>query len=188
MPTHDTPSAPAAASESPVERARARLMALSLRALLDRVRGARDVLPHLAALEAALLQHGLAVLDRATKPSLLRMASQLSSLPVDDHDAVLIDLRQRLHAALRAPDAPPSAVAPAPPVRKPAPAPPAPAPRAGASALPSRSSVDAPDEAEAGVYVQEMSHSAFMRIMDGTDATLPMGLQDAPPMADRQPR
>jgi hypothetical protein len=94
------PAAPPTKFVTDLELVRARTMAASLSRLLDQVRGARDVLPHLAALEAALVQRGLVVLDDASITVLSRISTQLASLPVADDDAPLQDLQMRLLAAL----------------------------------------------------------------------------------------
>jgi hypothetical protein len=75
-------------------------MANSLAALLDQVRGARDVLPHLAALEGGLVQFGAGALDRIPRAAVSRMYSQLVSLPVATDDRALLTLRARLSALL----------------------------------------------------------------------------------------
>lgn len=85
-------------------------MLASLTALLDRVRGSREVLPHLAALENGLARHGSAAVQMIPPKALLRLHSQLISLPLDSSDATLKILRARVSAALdaqRAADAPP---------------------------------------------------------------------------------
>ena len=74
-------------------------MALSLGLLLDRARGSREVLPHLAALERGLLEHGLGAIDRVPPHWLGRICSQLSSLPLPEQDPPLHDLLRRLVAA-----------------------------------------------------------------------------------------
>lgn len=79
---------------------RGRLMAQSLMHLLDRVRGARDVLPHLAALERALVQSGVDAIGRVPPHWLAKICSQLSSLPLPGDDAPLQDLLERLLQAL----------------------------------------------------------------------------------------
>lgn len=71
-------------------------MAQSLGLLLDKARGAREVLPHLAALERALLESGLSAIDRVPEHWLGRICSQLSSLPLPEQDPPLHDLLQRL--------------------------------------------------------------------------------------------
>ena len=77
-----------------------RAMALSLRRLLNQVRGAREVLPHLAALERGLSADGAAVLDIIPVPSLQRMGAQLASLPVRAEDLPLRALQVQLLAAI----------------------------------------------------------------------------------------
>jgi hypothetical protein len=73
-------------------------MAQSLGALLDKARGAREVLPHLAALERGLIEFGLGAMERVPEHWLGRICSQLSSLPLPEQDAPLHDLMQRLMA------------------------------------------------------------------------------------------
>ena len=85
---------------TPAERLRGRLMAQSLGQLLDRAPGARDVLPHLAALERALLERGVDAVSRVPAHWLQRICSQLSSLPLPDQDPPLHDLMQRLLRAV----------------------------------------------------------------------------------------
>jgi hypothetical protein len=72
----------------------------SLKALLDRAPGAREVLPHLSALEAALGLNGPAAIDSASAPVLQKMYSQLSSLPLANEDQPLRELLARLLIAL----------------------------------------------------------------------------------------
>jgi hypothetical protein len=84
------------------ERVRGRLMAQSLKALLDGARGARDVLPHLAALEFALGQQGTAALPKVPPRWLLKICTQLSSLTLPADDPPLHDLIERLLDALQA--------------------------------------------------------------------------------------
>ena len=71
-------------------------MAASLRTLLDRVRGSREVLPHLAALETALASDGMAAFQKVQPHWLRRIASQLASLPLPEDDAPLQDLLHRV--------------------------------------------------------------------------------------------
>ena len=71
-------------------------MAQSLGLLLDRAPGARDVLPHLAALERGLLEGGAGAIAQVPPHWLQRICSQLSSLPMPDQDPPLQDLMQRL--------------------------------------------------------------------------------------------
>ncbi len=77
-------------------------MAQSLGLLLDKARGAREVLPHLAALERGLIEFGLGAVDRVPEHWLARICSQLSSLPLPDQDPPLHDLLQRLVARQQA--------------------------------------------------------------------------------------
>lgn len=75
-------------------------MARSLKALLDKVPGARSALPHLATLEAALATEGTEVLDRIKLPSLKKMVGQLAALPLDPNDQPLRSLQVTLRTAL----------------------------------------------------------------------------------------
>lgn len=75
-------------------------MSDALKALLDRVPGARQVLPYLAALETGLAADGTDVLDLIPVSSLQRMGAQLASLPVDPADLPLRALQVALLAAL----------------------------------------------------------------------------------------
>lgn len=75
-------------------------MAQSLGLLLDRAPGAREVLPHLAAMERALLERGVGAISQVPPHWLNRICSQLSSLPIPDQDPPLHDLMQRLLRAL----------------------------------------------------------------------------------------
>jgi hypothetical protein len=84
------------------ERVRGRLMAQSLGALLDKVRGSREVLPHLAAMERALVQQGPAAIHRVPEHWLRKIGSQLASLPLPEGDEPLRDLLGRLVAAQEA--------------------------------------------------------------------------------------
>ena len=95
------PPAGAGVPDDGRDRVRGRLMQQSLAALLDRVRGAREVLPHLAALEQALGQQGSRAIDRVPPHWLAKICSQLSSLPLPEDDGPLQDLQSRLLAALR---------------------------------------------------------------------------------------
>ena len=71
-------------------------MAQSLGRLLDRARGSREVLPHLAALERTLLELGAAAIEQVPAHWLGRIVSQLSSLPLPEQDPPLHDLLQRM--------------------------------------------------------------------------------------------
>lgn len=75
-------------------------MAQSLGQLLNKARGAREVLPHLAALERALLEHGIEAVAKVPEHWLQRICSQLSSLPLPEQDAPLHDLLQQLMSRL----------------------------------------------------------------------------------------
>lgn len=79
-------------------------MSRALGAILDQVKGSREVLPLMAALEQSLLTQGLRAIDAAALPSLSRIASQLSALPVADDDKPMHDLQSYLLARLAPPD------------------------------------------------------------------------------------
>ncbi len=96
------PNPPPIAQDPAAERLRGRLMQQSLRKLLDRVRGSREVLPHLAALENSLGRHGTAVIASIPAPSLAKICSQLASLPLPKDDPPLHDLLTRLMDTLEA--------------------------------------------------------------------------------------
>ncbi|MBA4178563.1 MAG: hypothetical protein C0505_18685 [Leptothrix sp. (in: Bacteria)] len=150
----DTRSAPAAGIADG-ERMRGRLMAQALGRLLDRARGAREVLPHLAALERGLHDGGTAVIDRVPRQGLTKLCSQLGSLPLPADDPPLHELLTRLMDALEGPASPPAPAAAA------APAKPPPARRL----LPMRD--DLPFDIEQTVVINEVSHSDFMRVAGG---------------------
>ncbi len=76
-------------------------MAQSLGLLLDRARGAREVLPHLGALERGLLEHGTDAVARIPAHWLQKICSQLSSLPIPEQDPPLHDLLERLLRAMQ---------------------------------------------------------------------------------------
>ena len=113
-------------------------MLASLSALLDRVRGSREVLPHLAALENGLARHGAAAVQMIPPKALPRLHSQLISLPLDSSDAALKILRARVAAALEA--------------QRAAEAPPAPAGREYLSTF----------TGDDRLHVSEVSHSSFL--------------------------
>ena len=71
-------------------------MAQSLGVLLNRAPGAREVLPHLAALERGLMESGAGAVALVPPHWMQRICSQLSSLPMPDQDPPLQDLMQRL--------------------------------------------------------------------------------------------
>jgi hypothetical protein len=75
-------------------------MAHALGRLLDRARGSREVLPHLAALERGLISSGSAAIDRIPKQWLGRIVSQLASLPLPAEELALHDLLKRLSGRL----------------------------------------------------------------------------------------
>jgi hypothetical protein len=85
-----------------VERLRSTLMRQSLTHLLNGVPGARLALPHLAALEQALIEHGTAVLSGLSRPALVAVCRQLAALPLPVDDVPLQDLQERLLQALDA--------------------------------------------------------------------------------------
>jgi hypothetical protein len=80
---------------------RGRLMQRSLRALLDQVRGSREVLPHLAALESALGERGAAAIEQIPPPFLTKVFSQLRVLPSAENDTAMQDLITRVQRAVR---------------------------------------------------------------------------------------
>lgn len=90
-----------AEAHSDAELLRGRLMQRSLRVLLDQVRGAREVLPHLAALEGALGEQGAAAVERIPPQFVGKVFRQLRVLPLPEDDAPLQDLVARLQRALR---------------------------------------------------------------------------------------
>lgn len=96
------PNPPTVPLDPAAERLRGRLMQQSLGNLLDRVRGSREVLPHLAALENSLGRHGTAVIASIAPNGLAKICSQLSSLPLPKDDPPLHDLLTRLMDALEA--------------------------------------------------------------------------------------
>jgi len=93
---------PINAKDPAAERLRGRLMQQSLCSLLNRVRGSREVLPHLAALENSLGRHGTAVIASIPAHGLAKICSQLSSLPLPTEDPPLHDLLTRLMDTLEA--------------------------------------------------------------------------------------
>lgn len=91
-----SPGAHPGADGVDADRLRGRMMACSLRALLDQVRGSRQAMPHLAALESALMQKGAGCIERIPLHQLARMHNQLRVLPVSEHDAALQELNERM--------------------------------------------------------------------------------------------
>lgn len=153
---------------TPLEPARAQVMAGSLSRLLDRVRGSREVLPHLAALESALQQHGLAVLDNASVTVLRRISTQLASLPVADEDAPLQDLQGRLLEAMERRSQSASA-----PVASGSPVGPSTVHGPFVSSVATRPGFGDAVIGQDKVEVRELSHSDFMAAQQGDD-TVPM--------------
>lgn len=80
---------------------RGRLMQRSLRVLLDQVRGSREVMPHLAALEAALGERGAGAVEQIPPQFVGKVFRQLRVLPLPEDDAALQDLIARLQRATR---------------------------------------------------------------------------------------
>ncbi len=107
-PTDPRTRPPASAAAGPVsaeqtlDRLRGRLMRQSLSHLLDQVSGVRQAMPHMAALEAALDEHGPLALGGMSRPVLVKLCSQLSGLPLPADDPPLHDLLERLMRALEA--------------------------------------------------------------------------------------
>lgn len=97
------PVAPARTADpaDPVDRLRGRLMAAALGSVLNKARGAREVLPHLAALERALMERGAVATIQVPPHWLGRICSQLSSLPLPADDPALQDLLTRLRDRLQ---------------------------------------------------------------------------------------
>lgn len=114
MPPTDPAVTDTALPPSDPARKAGRAMALSLKLLLDRVPGAREVLPYIAALERGLSAEGTGVLEVIPLPSLRKMGAQLRALPVDLDDKPLRALHVQLQAALDRRGAPRPAAAPAP--------------------------------------------------------------------------
>ena len=86
--------------EQALDRLRGRLMRQSFSQLLNQAHGVRQGLPHLAALETALEEHGPSVLAGISRPVLVKLCSQLSGLPLPADDPPLQDLLERLMRAL----------------------------------------------------------------------------------------
>lgn len=129
-----------------------RRMAAALGRLLDKARGAREVLPHLTALERALKHHGKVAIDRIPEHWLARITSQLSSLPLPDDEAPLHELLQALSERLR-----PAAM------------------EWEAPSLPCRF------DPEETVVIREISHSEFLAASDEMAPTVPLPILDEEP-------
>lgn len=100
-------AAPPAPGAAPVSSAAIRArnqalrMCLALKRLLDKVQGSRRALPHLATLETALVQQGVAALDVASAKTLAKMHTQLRVLPLDAADGPMQDLLEHVRRALK---------------------------------------------------------------------------------------
>lgn len=81
---------------------RGRLMQRSLQSLLDRVQGARAALPHLAALEVALIHQGADAVADISQKGLAKILVQLRILPLDPADGPVQDLLALVQRHLRA--------------------------------------------------------------------------------------
>lgn len=134
-----------------------RRMAAALGRLLDKARGAREVLPHLAALERGLKHEGTAAIDRIPEHWLGRITSQLSSLPLPDDEAPLHELLQCLSDRLR-----PATI------------------EWEAPSLPCRF------DPEPTVVIREISHSEFLAASSELAATMPLPLFDEDPRTQRR--
>jgi hypothetical protein len=76
-------------------------MQQALTAMLDQVRGSRQVFAHLAALESALGDSGVAAIDQIAPSHLSKIHTQLRVLPIAADDAVLQELVERVQRALQ---------------------------------------------------------------------------------------
>ena len=168
MPPNLQSSEPAAATAGPTardridDRVRGQLMQMALRDLLDKVRGSRDALPHLAALEKALGQRGANAVTEVPPQWLARITSQLSSLPIRDNDRELQELLNRLCCALQGKrEAPPPFESP-------------------------RYLADF--QAEGRIEVNEISHSAFAAAVHLERPPAPAPERAAAAAPDDQPR
>lgn len=122
-------------------------MQAALKALLDKVRGARAAFPHLAALEEALGRRGVAAIDEVPLHWLAKITQQLGSLPLRDEDLELQDLLSCLCRAVARQQAP----------------------RPSSGVMPGAMPV-APDDDDPidfvhgeSIEVRELSHSAFIQ-------------------------
>lgn len=131
--------ATAMAKAKAASRIRGQLMQMALRQLLNQVRGSRDALPHLAALETALGEKGVAAIAEVPPHWLARMAAQLGSLPIREDDKELNELLRRLCNAVEARQDP----------------------------KPDMGRVLPDYQASGHVEVQEVSHSEFVALLDG---------------------
>jgi hypothetical protein len=94
-----SPTAPGAPAAG--DMLRGRLMQRSLQALLDRVQGSRAALPHLAALEVALIHHGAGAVAAISQKGLAKIHGQLRILPLDPTDGSIQDLLALVQRSLR---------------------------------------------------------------------------------------
>jgi hypothetical protein len=94
------PAAAGAGDEFSTSRVRGWMMQQSLAALLDRVRGTRQVLPHLAALEVALGKLGSDAVAQIPAHHLTKICQQLTNLPLPKKDPPLHELLGLLLDAL----------------------------------------------------------------------------------------
>lgn len=102
----DLPGVPSTAASggpapSPDDLLRGRLMQRSLQGLLDQVQGSRAALPHLAALEVALIQHGASIITSISVKGLSKIHQQLRILPLDPADGNIQDLLALVQRTLR---------------------------------------------------------------------------------------
>ncbi|MFN8895585.1 MAG: hypothetical protein ACK5Y8_17825 [Betaproteobacteria bacterium] len=124
-------------------------MAAALGRLLDKARGAREVLPHLAALERGLKHEGRVAINRIPEHWLGRITSQLSSLPLPDDEPPLHELLQCLSERLR-----PSAIEWEAP------------------------SMPCGFDPKQTVVIREISHSEFLAASDQLAPTMPLPILD----------
>ena len=97
------PAAPALASTESAESLESlhlKAMHAALKALLDRVPGARRALPHLAALEISLRKNGLSSVRQASLPVLQKVLTQLTGMPDVARDPGLQSLQAALLSAI----------------------------------------------------------------------------------------
>lgn len=100
--TTDSPALPGApVAPGAGDLLRGRLMQRSLQALLDRVGGSRAALPHLAALEVALIRHGAGAVAGISQKGLAKIHGQLRILPLDPADGSIQDLLALVQRSLR---------------------------------------------------------------------------------------
>lgn len=124
-------------------------MARALGRLLDQARGAREVLPHLAALERGLVNEGAAAIDRIPEHWLGRIVSQLSSLPLPADEAPLHELLKRLSGRLK-----------------------------GGTIDWQEPSIPGGFDPERTVVIREISHSEFLAASDEQATTMPLPISE----------